>query len=316
MNSSVGAWAPPEAGMYCPVLLSLACSWPVTSTIGLVPGPDSRPGAPVTCGSLVKIVTAVPGCQVRLASWVRYCLATPKSSATMALASRKYLTTSSGLQPGCGGRTSSPQQGPAPGGGAGAEAGCGPLPEGMTEHPPASVTAAASPVTRAAQPRGRRAAARRGAGIAAPRAGAALRGVWPPDPRAAPAAATGNPNVAALTVPARVVQRVARHPLHPAPVHFGDALAGRQAELDPGPPLGGKLLRVRSRAQDQVAHVRGLGVQRRHVRVVPADLQQVREQRFEPFELALQQLRGSAGRGGLGLPGAAQRVARGPGGWE
>src|SRR5260370_1204739 len=122
MNSSVGAWAPPEAGMYCPVLLSLACSWPVTSTIGLVPGPDSRPGAPVTCGSLVKIVTAVPGCQVRLASWVRYCLATPKSSATMALASRKYLTTSSGRQPGCGGRTSSPQQGPAPGGGAGAGA--------------------------------------------------------------------------------------------------------------------------------------------------------------------------------------------------
>src|SRR5260370_6033826 len=177
MNSSVGAWAPPEAGMYCPVLLSLACSWPVTSTIGLVPGPDSRPGAPVTCGSLVKIVTAVPGCQVRLASWVRYCLATPKSSATMALASRKYLTTSSGLQPGCGGRTSSPQQGPAPGGGAGAEAGCGPLPEGMTEHPPTSVTAAASPVTRAAQPRGRRAAARRGSGIAAPGAGAALGGI-------------------------------------------------------------------------------------------------------------------------------------------
>src|SRR5260370_34490527 len=150
MNSSVGAWAPPEAGMYCPVLLSLACSWPVTSTIGLVPGPDSRPGAPVTCGSLVKIVTAVPGCQVRLASWGRYCLATPQSSGAMALASEKDLTTSSGLQPGCGGRTSSPQQGPAPGGGAGAEAGCGPLPEVLTQHPPPNGTPPATPLTASA----------------------------------------------------------------------------------------------------------------------------------------------------------------------
>src|SRR5262245_1350178 len=154
--------------MYCPVLLSLACSWPVTTTVGLDPGGFSRGDCLVTSGSLVRIVTSVPGCQFRLAAPVRYCLATRKSSAPMALAIRKFLTTSSGLQPGCGGRTSSPQQGPAPGGGAGAEPGCGPVPEGMNEHPLASAAVAPSPVTRAVQPRGRGGTARPGAGNPSP----------------------------------------------------------------------------------------------------------------------------------------------------
>src|SRR5262249_57351783 len=116
-NSSFGVR--PGVGMYCPVLLSLACSWPVTTTIGLDPGGFSRGDCLVTSGSLVRIVTSVPGCQFLLAAPVRYCLATPNSSAPMALAIRKFLTTSSGRQPGCGGRASSPQQGPPPGGGAG-----------------------------------------------------------------------------------------------------------------------------------------------------------------------------------------------------
>src|ERR1700730_7669811 len=85
----------------------------------------------------------------------------------MALASRKYLTTSWALQPTCGDRTSSPQHGPAPAGGPGAEAGCAPLPDGMTEHPLATVTAATSPVTSAVRRPGRWERAVRGSGIGA-----------------------------------------------------------------------------------------------------------------------------------------------------
>src|SRR5262249_10817735 len=168
MNSSVRARAPPDAGVYCPVLLSVACSWPVTSTTGLAPGSDSRPGGSLTRGSLVRIVTAAPGCQARLAAPVRYCLATWKSLAPMALATRKFFTTSSGLQPGCGPRTSSPQEAPAAGGGAGGEAPGGPVRGGMPEPPPAGAAAVTSRVTRAVQPGGRRAAAGRGSGIAPP----------------------------------------------------------------------------------------------------------------------------------------------------
>src|SRR5215467_2768452 len=156
--------------MYCPVLLSLACSRPVTSTVGFAPATCGD--SVVTSGSLLRIVTSAPGFQARLASRVRYCLATRKSLARTALASRKFLTTSFGRQPGCGPRTRSPQQGPAPGGGAGAVAGCGPVPEGINEHPPASAATATSPMTRAVQPPGRRGTAARGSGITAPQFGA------------------------------------------------------------------------------------------------------------------------------------------------
>src|SRR5262249_8409109 len=156
MNSSVRARAPPAAGVYRPVLLSVACSWPVTSTTGLAPGSARRPGGSFPRGSLVRIVTAAPGCQARLAAPVRYCLATWKSLAPMALATRKFFTTSSGLQPGCGPRTSSPQQGPAPGGGAGAEAARRPVPGGGTGQPPASAAPGPTPGTRGGQPPGRR----------------------------------------------------------------------------------------------------------------------------------------------------------------
>src|SRR5690348_1628970 len=161
--------------MYCPVLFRMACSCPTTSTVDSFPGKATCGRAGVTCGSLVKIVTAGPGCQVRLALWVRYCLATRKL--LIALASRKFVTTSFGFQPGCGPRTSSPQQGPAPGGGPGAEAGCGPVPEGMNEHPPASAAAATSPVTRAVRRRGRQETAGRRSGIAAPRLGTVTGGI-------------------------------------------------------------------------------------------------------------------------------------------
>ncbi len=72
----------------------------------------------------------------------------------MALASRKILTTVAAPQPTCGGRTSSPQHGPAPAGGPGAEAACGLSPAGMTEHPLATMTAATSAVTTHGQPAG------------------------------------------------------------------------------------------------------------------------------------------------------------------
>src|SRR5579859_3060784 len=86
----------------------------------------------------------------------------------MALASRKYLTTDAGLQPTCGDRTSRPQHGPAPAGGGGAEAGCGPVPAGMTEQPLATTAATTSPVTSPVRPRGRRDRAAHGSRIGAP----------------------------------------------------------------------------------------------------------------------------------------------------
>jgi hypothetical protein len=60
------------------------------------------------------------------------------------------------------------------------------------------------------------------------------------------------------------------------------------------------LLCVVGAAARDVAHVRGLGIQRGDVGVVPADLQQVREQYLEPFGLALQEL-GRTGGGGVEL---------------
>src|SRR5574340_477740 len=109
----------------------------------------------------------------------------------MALASRKLLTTTSGLQPTCGGRTTRPQQAPAPAGGAGAEADCGPLPDGMTEQPPTTTAATTtSTVTSPVRPPGRWMRARPGSGIGAPPPGAAravlARGDDPPEPPAGP----------------------------------------------------------------------------------------------------------------------------------
>ena len=75
-NSRAGAVTPPEAVLYCPVLLSLACSWPETATMFWVPGALTRPGGSETVGSVARIVTAVPGRQASLAFLVRYCLAT------------------------------------------------------------------------------------------------------------------------------------------------------------------------------------------------------------------------------------------------
>ena len=70
---------------------------------------------------------------------------------------------------------------------------------------------------------------------------------------------------------------------------------GWQPEVDPGAPAGGQLLGIGRRPPHQVADIRRLGVQGRHVGVVAADLQQVREQRLEPLELALQQFRAAPG---------------------
>src|SRR5437763_418367 len=87
----------------------------------------------------------------------------------MALASRKFSTTCAALQFTCGGRTISPQHGPPPAGGPGTEAGCGPLPAGMTEHPLATTTTAAtSAVTAPVRRPGRPNRAALGSGIGTP----------------------------------------------------------------------------------------------------------------------------------------------------
>ena len=88
----------------------------------------------------------------------------------------------------------------------------------------------------------------------------------------------------------RVVEQVPQDAFHAAPVHFGHTRPWRKPEFDPRPPPRSQLLRVRRRPPDQVAHIRRLSVQGRHVGVVPADLQQVRQELLEPFKLALQQL--------------------------
>src|SRR5215831_1884776 len=95
-------------------------------------------------------------------------------------------------------------------------------------------------------------------------------------------------HVAALAMLDRVVEQVAQDPLHPAPVHLGDAGLGWQPEVEVGALAGRQLFRVGRRPADQVADIGRLGVQGRHVGVVAADLQQVREQLLEPLQLALQ----------------------------
>ncbi len=111
-------------------------------------------------------------------------------------------------------------------------------------------------------------------------------------------------HVPALAVVNGVDQEIAHDALDPPPVGLGHARPGGQPELDPRPAALGQVLRDVSRPPDQVADVHRLGVQGRGVRVVPADLQQVGEQRLEPLQLALQQL----GRPG---GGAVQLVPRG-----
>ena len=98
----------------------------------------------------------------------------------------------------------------------------------------------------------------------------------------------GDDHVPALAVLDRVVQQVAQDALDPAAVHLRDARLGGQPEIDPGPLPRRELLGVRRGAPDQIAHVGGLRVQCGRVRVVAADLEQVGEQRLEPFQLAFQ----------------------------
>ncbi len=106
----------------------------------------------------------------------------------------------------------------------------------------------------------------------------------------------GHHHVASLTVLHRVDEQVAQDPLHPAPVHLGHAGLHGQPELDAAAAALRELLRVVRAPAHDVAQVRGLGVERRDVRVVPADLEQVGEQGLEPLDLALQQLGAARGR--------------------
>jgi hypothetical protein len=87
-----------------------------------------------------------------------------------------------------------------------------------------------------------------------------------------------------------VDQQVAQDPLHPPPVDLGNARVGRQPELDSRSSPLGELLSDVSRAAHEITDIDELGVKGGGLGVVPADLQQVDEQRLEPAELALQQL--------------------------
>ena len=120
----------------------------------------------------------------------------------------------------------------------------------------------------------------------------------------------GDHHVLALAVLDRVGQDVAQDALHPAPVHLGEASGRRQPELDPAVPALGQLLRVIGRTPHQIAHVNEVGFQRGRSRVVPADLQEVDQQRLEPLQLALQQLDGP-GAGGFQIPPGLEQQVRG-----
>ena len=122
----------------------------------------------------------------------------------------------------------------------------------------------------------------------------------------------GDHHVPSLTVLDRVVQQVAQDPLDAAPVHLGQARLGGQPEIDPGAAPRGELLGVGRGPPDQVADVRRLGVQGGRVGVVPADLQQVGEQRLEPLQLALEQLRGPRRSGQQVLARREQHVRGDP----
>src|SRR5262249_62349733 len=57
------------------------------------------------------------------------------------------------------------------------------------------------------------------------------------DRHGVPVGRDGDHHVTALTVLDRVVEQVAQHPLHPAPVHLGVALLPCHPDLAPPPPL-------------------------------------------------------------------------------
>ena len=105
-----------------------------------------------------------------------------------------------------------------------------------------------------------------------------------------------------------VDQKVPQDPFHPDPLHLGDARLGGQPELDLGAAALGKLLSHVGRQPGEVADIDGFRVEHRDVRVVPADLQEIGEQRLEPLQLALQQFRRPGHRACQLLPVREQHI--------
>ncbi len=86
----------------------------------------------------------------------------------------------------------------------------------------------------------------------------------------------------------RVDQQIAQDALDAPPVDLSHAGLGREPELNLGAAALGQLLCHVGRVPDEIAHIDGLRIEGRRIGVVPADLQQVGEQRLEPLQLALQ----------------------------
>ena len=110
-----------------------------------------------------------------------------------------------------------------------------------------------------------------------------------------PVCGHGHDHVVAFAVLDRVDQQVTQDALDPAVVRISHAGLGGQPELDPRAAPLGQLLGVVGGAAGDVTDVHRVRIQRGRVGVVPADLQQVLQQRLEPVQLALEQ---------LGRPGA------------
>ncbi len=127
----------------------------------------------------------------------------------------------------------------------------------------------------------------------------------------------GDDDVLAVAVLDGVDEEVAQDAFDAAPVDLGHARFAGQLQDDLAALALRQALYVADDAQDEVAHVEGLGVQCRGPGVVAADLQQVGEQRLEPLQLALQQLGGPSDGGVVeGVAVLVEHVGRDPDGGQ
>ena len=90
---------------------------------------------------------------------------------------------------------------------------------------------------------------------------------------------------------ARVAEKIADDAAHPARVHVHGGISARGDEAHVRAVLIGKLLHRRDDILCEVGEARGLVLELHRPCVVPADLEEIGEEHFEPLHLSVQQLK-------------------------
>ena len=99
-----------------------------------------------------------------------------------------------------------------------------------------------------------------------------------------------------LAVLDRVAEQVAHDPPHAARIHLDRRVAAGRDQADVGAVLLGELVHRADHVFGEVGEARRLEFELHRPGVVPADLEQVGQQRLEPLHLRVQQLGGSSRR--------------------